>query len=870
MFLWLLLVGICVSHMVDAQFSAARNFWPASYPLAVRSPYLNTWITGLAGTSNLVNWATHWDLANNNGWSGLVRVDGVAFVWLGNPPDFNATVLERSEVTPTRSIFTVTAGPVRLNITFLSPIEPTDLVKQSLPFSYLVVDVTCLDGKEHAVQLYSDISTEWITGNRSNIAVWNTMQTADSVYHRATRQVPEPMTETGNIAEDSIVYYAMKTSSRISFQSGQDIVVRGQFGSQGKLLGSQDANFRPVYDNSVVFGLSMDLGTISSTTSSVVWAIGLIRDPVIAFSTDFAGTQNRSYFFWTEFSTIGAAIDNFLADFPEALKRAVALDRQIMGAAQQVSDDYLDLVSLVTRQAIAGTDITISKSTSSGWNMSDVKAFMRDTGGSRRVNAVETLYAALPTYLYLNASWVGLLLDPLLQYQASSFYMSLFAAPDLGLSYPQAPGNSDTNGVQGLEDSGDMLVATWAHATFSGDGTLIGRYYNLLKTWADYVVAGTLKPSGQTVDGLSKPDMTNLAIKGIIAIQAMASISKAVGNSVDADHYSSTASSYASQWKAMASSSGYIASTYDASSSSALIYNLFADKLFKFGLVDDATYAAQTAFYASEFAGAAKFGLPFDSDTSIVKAHWTLFTAATVASTSARDAFVSMAHLKANDNVTAGAFPASYDIAKGAPTSNDASGQASPALGAAMSILAPTLQNQTITVPPLRIGSTNVPGSTKPAASEKKEKTAAIAGGVMAGIMVLLTVCTLLLLRRRRQRAYALDPDTVPIPFFNGMMSWSYPTESETHEMPEATEYCPSPVARKRTRLAEPEHSAATARVSSNAPARVSSGQLIPSGSETLELREQVHSLILEMSEHRELMTWHHHRLLRSEFISCS
>ncbi|KAJ7599409.1 hypothetical protein C8J56DRAFT_769937 [Mycena floridula] len=679
------------ASLVEAQFSAARDFWPASYPLAVRSPYLNTWITGQNLTSNLVNWPTQWDLASINGWSGMVRVDSVVFNWLGKPGNFNATVLQRSEVTPTRSIFAVVAGPVLLNITFLSPIEPSDLVKQSLPFSYLSVDVTSLDGKAHAVELYSDISAEWISGDRNNRAVWTTAHTESSVYHQATRQVPDSMQESANIAEDSIVYYGMKSSPGLSFQSGQDTVVRTQFGSQGKLTGAQDTEFRQIQNNYVVFGLSVDLGTISATDSPLVWAVGLVRDPVIEFATDFTGTQSRSSFFWTQFSSISVAIDGFLDDFPNALKRAVALDQQIMGAAQQISSDYVDLVSLAARQTIAGTDFTVSRTATGGWNMSDIKAFTKDIGGSRRVNAVETLYAALPTYLYLNASWVGLLLEPLLQYQASSsIYGNSFAAPDLGPSYPQAVGNSDTSAVQSLEDSSDMLVMAWAHATFSGDGTLIARYYNLLKTWADYLVLNSLRPNGQTVDGLNKPDMTNLAIKGIIAIQAMATISKTVGHSADAAHYFSTALSYANQWKTLASSSGRIGSTYDPSSSSALIYNLFGDKLFKFGLVDDATYAAQTAFYTSEFAGAAKFGLPFDGDSSFAKAPWTLFTAATVNSSSARDALVSMARLRASYNATPGAFPTVYDVNTGDTKTAAANGQASPALGAVMSILALT------------------------------------------------------------------------------------------------------------------------------------------------------------------------------------
>ncbi len=36
--------------------------------------------------------------------------------------------------------------------------EPSNLVLQSLPFSYVYIDVESNDGQEHSVQLYSDIT----------------------------------------------------------------------------------------------------------------------------------------------------------------------------------------------------------------------------------------------------------------------------------------------------------------------------------------------------------------------------------------------------------------------------------------------------------------------------------------------------------------------------------------------------------------------------------------------------------------------------------------------------------------------------------------------------------------------------------------
>ena len=56
---------------------------------------------------------------------------------------------------------------------------------------------------------------------------------------------------------------------------------------------------------------------------------------------------------------------------------------------------------------------------------------------SSRVNAVETLYAAFPALIYIDATLGKPLLEPLLRFQASPYYGIPYAARDLGT--PQSP-----------------------------------------------------------------------------------------------------------------------------------------------------------------------------------------------------------------------------------------------------------------------------------------------------------------------------------------------------------------------------------------------------------------------------------------------
>ena len=90
----------------------------------------------------------------------MLRVDNVSYVWMGAPPGVGQVMNQTAfEYTSTRSTFTMNVnGEVELKAKFLSPVTPDDLMRSSLPYSYLEVEVRSTDGKIHDVQLYTDIS----------------------------------------------------------------------------------------------------------------------------------------------------------------------------------------------------------------------------------------------------------------------------------------------------------------------------------------------------------------------------------------------------------------------------------------------------------------------------------------------------------------------------------------------------------------------------------------------------------------------------------------------------------------------------------------------------------------------------------------
>ncbi|KAJ7254983.1 hypothetical protein B0H12DRAFT_545654 [Mycena haematopus] len=744
---------------------AQQTFFPSAVPLAVRTPTFSCWLDTHNGSNPMTTWPTFWNDQHILGWAGYIKVDGLTYHWLGAPGPGNASVWIETQVTPTQTILTVQAGPMLLTVTFLSPIEPSDWVLQSFPFSYVYLDGTSIDGQPHSVQLYSDISAEWVTNSFGTGIQWSTTKTNNTVYHQVSSTTPTTVFQ--DVAEDSVAYHAISTGQpNLVSIIGTDQALRAQFATSGSGftltsdLAGQTGNVQASNGKFPVFAHAVDLGT-TTTISSVAWAVGVIRDPIVTFS----GVPRRAYY-WSQYATIGDAIDAFVVDFPAARTRALALDQKILQDAGAVSQDYADLISLGARQAMAGIEITLSTSQDGSFNLSDVKAFMKDVGNSQRVNPTEAIYAALPAFMYLNPNITGALLEPLLEYQNSSSYTNAYAAPDLGSPFPAVPGNpSSLNAMYGIENSGNMLILALAHARSSGDGSLIGKYYNLLKQWADYLSSNALIPGEQnSADARdaslaqNHPNVTNLALKGIIAIQAMAEVSQITGQAADAQKYQTSATNLIQSWTNLTSVAGQLRWTYDEATFG-LMYNLLADKLLQLNLVPASIYTTESTTLSNNAAQAPIFGFPLSSDNaSTARSDWTLFSAAAAPDNATRNQLISAVRKHASLNFTGGTFPTLYNTQTGLapPAGASPNGFASPAQGAMFSVLALNVANR-IAVPPL-------PTSV---GSSGKSNTGAIVGGIIAGlfVLVLVGVTAIIFLRRRRQSRLAKDEFQAPIPY---------------------------------------------------------------------------------------------------------
>ncbi|KAF8993231.1 hypothetical protein BDQ17DRAFT_1331822 [Cyathus striatus] len=695
-------------------------------PLIVKSPYLHSWVS-----ANTVSTSGGWPLSWNGhilGWSSWIRVDGISYQWTGQTLSSRPN-MTANEVTPTRTIFSfAVAGFVGFNVTYLSPIDPSDLVQQSLPFGYFYVDVWSLDGNSHSVQFYTDITGEMLSSDLTDVVQWNTTQSGNVVYHRMRLTSMQSMVEEGDIAKDSTLFLAIDNRPDMTWQTGAADALpdglRARFNSGEPLTNTADTESRAINDTWPVLAFRVDLGTITQTSDPVVWSLGLVREPVIQYTTP-VNVQLRSSYYWSAYNAVDDIVQDVIGKFNDIRSKAVNLDNKILADGGAISSNYSDLISFALRLVFGAMDITIPRASSGALNTSDVKIFMKDIGASRyvftpsRLSVADSPQSSLPAILYLNASLAGLLLEPLLEYQNSSDYKNVYATPDLGITYPKVQGNTTDTTELALENCGNMLIMVLAHAMKSGDGSLLSRYYDLLKQWANYLEQNTLHPAGYiNADGESNPNLSNLALKGIVGMYAMGKISEAAGMSSDASHYQSQAQNYTSQWESLAITSDHISTVYGDSSSSGLIYNLYAAKLLGQDSISSQIYDQQSQFYSSQIGTAPKFGFPYDTnDVGKAKSHWAMFTAATVSDSTVRDFITGSVWNRAALN-DSNPFPTTYNPNTGSLIS----GTASSAQGAMFAQLALNVANQAFSV------------VSSPSAEKSKTNAGAIAGGVVGGV----------------------------------------------------------------------------------------------------------------------------------------
>ncbi|KAL7901531.1 hypothetical protein HDV63DRAFT_410931 [Trichoderma sp. SZMC 28014] len=664
-------------------FEPAR---PPAAPLAVRAPYLNVWLNGpndgnpsgyLAG-----QWPRYWT-QGIQAWQGFIKVDGKAYNWMGAAPGAGNVDQESLKYTSTRTTFTMNVGGlVQMAAEFLSPVYPDDLRRQSVPFSYLKISVVSLDGRSHSVQIYSDVSGEWASGDSSQTIRWEHQANDGVLSHKFYRQNQDAFQEANDQASWGSWYWSTGDIRGVTYKIGQDTVVRGQFLANGTLDNTIDTKYRAVNDRWPVFAFARDLGAVGrSGSASTLFTIGIAQQDAILFQGQGSSAEQVPSL-WTSYFDESELVPFFYKDYSYASQYATNLDNRIArDSVEAGGDDYLTITSLAVRQAFGALQYTGTPD--------NVRVFLKEISSNSDIQTVDVIFPTWPIMLYLDPNLIKYTLSPLLENQESGHYPNKYAIHDLG-RFPQALGYPQGNDeAMPLEECGNMIIMMLSYAQKTGDIDYLNEHWQLMAQWAEYLIEDAKIPANQlSTDDFAGhlANQTNLAIKGIIALQAMSEIADQTGHSYLCEKYSSIARDYLNFWSRhginRASIPNHSVLQYDSGATYGLLYNIYPDKALGLNFIPQSIYDMQSDFYKTK---ANKYGVVLDTRGTLTKTDWELFAAA-VANPDTQAMFISLIAKWINETPTWRAFTDLYDTNTGEYPGNQFT--ARPVVGGVFALLA--------------------------------------------------------------------------------------------------------------------------------------------------------------------------------------
>ncbi|KAI9741002.1 MAG: hypothetical protein M1834_002713 [Cirrosporium novae-zelandiae] len=596
---------------------------PPSYPLAVRSPYLSVkaWVPGNKAGAFPEAQAEFWN-GRPLGWTVIARVKDTAYSLFGKPGVGETATLNSAEYTSTHSIFILSAGSATFTLDFFSPVSPHNLVRQSLPFSYLTVCVN-YQGSGN-VQIYSDIDGSWAGPTASHYYYFQAPKNT-SYYEVAPRnkrfwEEGDEMSLWGQAVYGTRPY----DGSEVTSQVGSGSMVRDQFAKYGELKGTH-ADWD---DGNSVLGFSHNLGNIKDQ-KSVTFAVGHERN----YSINYLGEPQTGYYRAT-YPDVPSSLAHFLDDYDDAYTEAVEFDNAVDTKASQISEHYSNIVTLSVRQSFGSMEFTIPENTH---NTKDAMAFMKEISSDGNVNTLDVIFPTFPIFYVTNPDIIRLLLEPVLRYLKLGKWPHEWAIHDIGFNYPKAFGHDLGHAEQmPLEESGNIILLAYAYQKTTGDSSWAKQYKDIFKGYATYLAEKGWHPANQLASSDAAGwavNQTNLAIKSAVG---MVAYGKMFSDSYFVDNGTALAHALYNEGLGTDAKKTHFVLSYNEDKTWSGCYNLISDVLFSFNIFPSEAYSMQSSWLETVRDTA---GVPLDSRVKWTKSDWNMFLAS-ISGTKVRNQYI--------------------------------------------------------------------------------------------------------------------------------------------------------------------------------------------------------------------------------------
>lgn len=236
--------------------SPIPGFRPPSVPLISQSPLIN--VFSPFDTLNEGD-VTHWTGPSMD-WMSGVYVDSTFYLIMGNPnpslwnkgQPLNRATQTSLTVFATQTLYTFTAGPLAVNLTFTTPQIAGDWDLMSRPAHYLTYSFASLDASTHDVSVYQDVTSLLVIRDSSANMTFSRvpLPLSQGEALRLGGSVQAPLRDTNDRASWGFIYLSRSTEAPSAGVMDLTPVTRAAFVSGGVIPTTDNPiNPQPVSGN---------------------------------------------------------------------------------------------------------------------------------------------------------------------------------------------------------------------------------------------------------------------------------------------------------------------------------------------------------------------------------------------------------------------------------------------------------------------------------------------------------------------------------------------------------------------------------------------------------------------------------------------
>ncbi|HVN59150.1 MAG TPA: DUF4965 domain-containing protein [Bacteroidales bacterium] len=600
---------------------AAVQFRPPSVPLVTHDPYFSIW----SPADRLTDRETvHWTGARNPLHS-MVRVDGRTYRLMGSEPGYVEPMTQVGlSITPTSTLYEFACSTVKLTMIFTSPLLVKNPDIMSRPVTYITWEIVSADGKQHEIQVYSDLGSEVAVNTTNQQVLWEVTDIKGLKSARIGSRDQVCLNKSGDDVriDWGFAYICTKDDLKASVTTGNREDLLDGFARKGSLPGPLECKqARAVKEGYVSAAIAWDCGKTGNAPSKV-WQM-LAYDDIFSiryFKDDLVAWWRRNGM------SFNSMLQQAEADYPAITDACRTFDHDLMKDLESAGGpEYSKMCALAYRQCIAAHKLVADKNGS-------LLFFPKENFSNGCIATVDVIYPFSPFALLFSPDLTRAMLRPVLDYASSPSWKFPFAPHDLG-TYPYATGQvygggeKDITDQMPVEETGNMLIMLAALAKAEGNAGFAKQYWPLVEKWADYLLSKGFNPENQLCTDDFAGHLAhnvNLSAKAIVAIASYSMLCDMTGEKDRAAEVRKKAEGMAADWVRLATEGDHTLLAYDQPGTWSQKYNLVWDKLLGLNLFPRETFRRETEFYKKV---QAQFGVPLDNRERYSKNDWITWSA---------------------------------------------------------------------------------------------------------------------------------------------------------------------------------------------------------------------------------------------------